>query len=201
MEHLTDSFVRLLRAFEPAFTAWSLRSLQTLMTGWVLTVRHRYITELIFGGDKVGAGTLVSFPSFLQPQRLIPGRYCCLILFSALADRGLAPAGTIVLARSTTPCAANADSASIGTGMHHDPLFSSKALKLVSWGHNWVLPWPGRPQPLLGTHQGLHPSDRLPPVSQSSRQQQRQEEGQGSGLRQLEPLPRPTAASKLPPSP
>ena len=23
--------------------------------------------------------------------------------------------------------------------MHHDPLFSSKALKLVSWGHNWVL--------------------------------------------------------------
>src|SRR5208283_2581681 len=35
-----------------------------------------------------------------------------------------------------------------GAGMHHDPLISSRALKLVSWGHDWVvlcllipLPW------------------------------------------------------------
>ena len=25
-----------------------------------------------------------------------------------------------------------------GAGMHHDPLISSRALKLVSWGHDWV---------------------------------------------------------------
>ena len=26
-----------------------------------------------------------------------------------------------------------------GTGMHHDPLISSRAKPLVSWGHNWVV--------------------------------------------------------------
>jgi hypothetical protein len=25
-----------------------------------------------------------------------------------------------------------------GAGMHHDPLISSRAMKLVSWGHDWV---------------------------------------------------------------
>lgn len=26
-----------------------------------------------------------------------------------------------------------------GTGMHHDPLISSRAKPLVSWGHDWVV--------------------------------------------------------------
>jgi hypothetical protein len=26
-----------------------------------------------------------------------------------------------------------------GTGMHHDPLISSHAKPLVSWGHDWVV--------------------------------------------------------------
>jgi hypothetical protein len=38
-----------------------------------------------------------------------------------------------------------------GTGMHHDPLLSSRALQWVSWGHDWVVVCPvGQPIRSLG---------------------------------------------------
>ena len=136
MEHLTGSFAQLLRAFEPVFTAPSFALFQTLMTGWVLTVRHHYITELIFGGDKVGVGHWSRFHRFFSHNVWILDELC-LILFRLLLA-AFAPAGTIVLALDDTLCRKRGLGI-FGTGMHHDPLFSSKALKLVSWGHNWVL--------------------------------------------------------------
>jgi hypothetical protein len=106
------------------------------MTGWILTVRHHYVTELIFGGDKVGVGHWSRFHRFFSHNIWVLDELC-LVLFRLLLA-AFAPTGTIVLALDDTLCRKRGLGI-FGTGMHHDPLFSSKALKLVSWGHNWVL--------------------------------------------------------------
>jgi hypothetical protein len=49
-----------------------------------------------------------------------------------------APSGLVELAGDDTLCRKRGLTI-YGTGMHHDPLISSRALKLVSWGHDWVV--------------------------------------------------------------
>src|SRR5262249_56440788 len=49
-----------------------------------------------------------------------------------------APTGLITLAVDDTLCRKRGLTI-YGTGMHHDPLISSRAMKLVSWGHDWVV--------------------------------------------------------------
>lgn len=49
-----------------------------------------------------------------------------------------APTGTIELAVDDTLCRKRGLTV-YGTGMHHDPLISSRAKPLVSWGHDWVV--------------------------------------------------------------
>src|SRR5262249_33669137 len=51
---------------------------------------------------------------------------------------GFAPTGLITLAVDDTLCRKRGLTV-YGTGMHHDPLISSRAMKLVSWGHDWVV--------------------------------------------------------------
>jgi DDE superfamily endonuclease len=59
-----------------------------------------------------------------------------------------APQGVLLIAVDDTLCRKRGLSI-FGTGMHHDPLISSRKKALVSWGHNWVvatllvegLPW------------------------------------------------------------
>jgi hypothetical protein len=49
-----------------------------------------------------------------------------------------APSGTICLAVDDTLCRKRGLTV-YGTGMHHDPLISSRSKKLTSWGHDWVV--------------------------------------------------------------
>ena len=49
-----------------------------------------------------------------------------------------APSGLVELAGDDTLCRKRGLTI-YGTGMHHDPLISSRAMKLVSWGHDWVV--------------------------------------------------------------
>jgi hypothetical protein len=52
--------------------------------------------------------------------------------------RVFAPAGLIQLAIDDTLCRKRGLTV-YGAGMHYDPLLSSKALKVCSWGHDWVV--------------------------------------------------------------
>jgi hypothetical protein len=52
--------------------------------------------------------------------------------------RRFVPTGPVLLAADDTLCRKRGLGL-FGAGMHHDPLFSSKALKLFSWGHDWVV--------------------------------------------------------------
>jgi hypothetical protein len=59
------------------------------------------------------------------------------VLFLLLV-RILAPGGVIELSPDDT-LARKRGLTVYGTGMHHDPLISSRGKALVSWGHDWVV--------------------------------------------------------------
>ena len=107
-----------------------------LMSGWVLSVRHRYITELIYASDNVGRGHWSRFHRFFSHNAW--SRDALSLTIASLLIDTFALDGVIVLALDDTLCRKRGLNV-YGTGMHHDPLLSSKKVKLVSWGHVWVV--------------------------------------------------------------
>jgi DDE superfamily endonuclease len=136
MDHLTNSFHFLLASFRDVFTQPSYQLFLTLMTGWVVSVRHRYVTELIYAGNRVGDGHWSRFHRFFSHSVWSLDDLCLVLTKLLLA--AFAPQGIVLLALDDTLCRKRGLNL-FGAGMHHDPLLSSKALKLVSWGHNWVV--------------------------------------------------------------
>jgi hypothetical protein len=106
------------------------------MTGWIVSVRHRYVTELIYGGAQVGVGHWSRFHRFFSHYVWSLDDLCLLLARLLLA--AFVPEGPVLLALDDTLCRKRGLNL-FGAGMHHDPLLSSKAVKLVSWGHNWVV--------------------------------------------------------------
>ena len=49
---LTDSFLTLLQSFDPVFTAPTYQTFVVIITGWILSQRHRYVTEVIFSRSR-----------------------------------------------------------------------------------------------------------------------------------------------------
>jgi hypothetical protein len=133
---LTPSFRLLLQHFRPVFTTPSFRLFVLILTGWALSSRHRFITECIFTAGQVGIGHWSCYHRFFSHYSWsLDG------LSRSLAHLLLdcfAPDGPILLAGDDTLCRKRGLGL-FGAGMHHDPLFSSKALKVFSWGHDWVV--------------------------------------------------------------
>ena len=65
---LTVSFQALLQHFLPVFTAPTFVTFTEIVTGWVLSHRHHYVTEIIFAGGNVAAAGGV------REERRIAGR-------------------------------------------------------------------------------------------------------------------------------
>ena len=63
---LTPSFLALLQHFAPVFTAPTYQTFVAIVTGWVLSQRHRFITEVIFSGGHVGNGHWSRFHRFFS---------------------------------------------------------------------------------------------------------------------------------------
>ena len=142
---LTQSFVTLLQEFRCVFTQPTYATFVALMTGWILSFRRRYVTELILASDCTRRGHHSRYHRFFSHAAW------SLDLLSWVLARLLvavfAPTGLLELAVDDTLCRKRGLTV-YGTGMHHDPLISSRAMKLVSWGHDWVvlclvirLPW------------------------------------------------------------
>ena len=133
---LTQSFLDLLVHFVPVFTEPTFRTFTQICSGWVLSHRHRYITDIIFSGGNVANGHWARFHRFFTDAAWDDDfLHKCLAL---LLVRIFQPTGTILLAVDDTLCRKRGLTI-YGTGMHHDPLISSRAKPLVSWGHNWVI--------------------------------------------------------------
>lgn len=135
----------MLQNFRPVFTAPSFHLFVLILTGWALSSRHRFVTECIFTAGQVGIGHWCRFHRFFSHYSWSLDDLCR-VLARLLVQR-FCPDGPLVLAADDTLCRKRGLSL-FGAGMHHDPLFSSKALKVVSWGHDWVvlallirLPW------------------------------------------------------------
>lgn len=133
---LTPSFVDLLQVFSPVFTAPTLRTLSWIVTGWILSHRHRYITEVIFSCGKVGFGHWCRFHRFFSHAAWDLDEFS--MALAKLVVTILAPGATLLWAVDDTLCRKRGLTL-YGAGMHYDPLISSRAKSLVSWGHDWVV--------------------------------------------------------------
>jgi DDE superfamily endonuclease len=133
---LTASFVDLLQHFVPVFTTPTFQTFVEIVTGWALSHRRRFVTEVIFTGGNLGNGHWCRFHRFfshaawdLDNLSLFLARLVCTIL---------TPGATLFWAVDDTLCRKRGLTL-YGAGMHYDPLISSRAKPLVSWGHDWVV--------------------------------------------------------------
>jgi DDE superfamily endonuclease len=133
---LTPPFVLRLQQFRPVFTRPSFRLFVHLLTGWTLSWRRRSITECLFTSGHVGDGHWSRYHRFFSHAAWSLDTLC--LFLARLLVAAFAPTGTIVRAGDDTLCRKRGLTL-YGAGMHHDPLLSSRALKLVSWGHDWVV--------------------------------------------------------------
>ncbi len=133
---LTTTFMALLDMFRPVFTAPSHSTFRLLMSGWILSVRHRYVTDLIVSSDSVDNGHFSDYHRFFSQAKWNIDNLWKL-LARLLVDYLVGPNAVLLLAGDDTLCRKRGLGL-FGVGMHHDPLISSRAMKLVSWGHDWV---------------------------------------------------------------
>jgi DDE superfamily endonuclease len=133
---LTGSLVDLLQHFAVAFTTPTFQTFLEIVTGWILSHRHRYVTEVIFAGGNVGNGHWCRFHRFFSQAAWDPDDLA--LLLAKLVATILAPGATLVWAVDDTLCRKRGLTL-YGAGMHYDPLISSRAKSLVSWGHDWVV--------------------------------------------------------------
>jgi hypothetical protein len=133
---LTNSFEILLRSFSPVFTEPSFQTFRLLMTGWILSVRHRYVTDLIVSSDSVGNGHYSDYHRFFS-QAVWDIDRLWKLLAQSIVSRLIGNDAVIILAGDDTLCRKRGLGI-FGTGMHHDPLSSSKSKKICHWGHDWV---------------------------------------------------------------
>jgi DDE superfamily endonuclease len=133
---LTATFRSLLLLFRDVFTAPTYATFVTLATGWCLSPRHRYLTEMIQAANAVHRGHHSRYHRFFSDAAWsIDDLYDTLAI---QAVRDFDPEGTIVGGLDDTLCRKRGLSI-FGTGMHHDPLLSSQKRTWVSWGHDWVI--------------------------------------------------------------
>ena len=107
------------------------------MTGWVLSHRHRYISDLIVSSDATRDGDWSRFYRFFNRYEWSLDAVCRVVA-RLVVNTLVPPDAVIVLAIDDTLCRKRGLGL-FGVGMHHDPLISSRGLKLVSWGHDWVM--------------------------------------------------------------
>src|SRR5260370_35761517 len=63
---LTPSFLDLLQQFAPVFTAPTFQTFLQVATGWILSHRHRYVTDVIFSSGNVDNGHWCRFHRFFS---------------------------------------------------------------------------------------------------------------------------------------
>jgi hypothetical protein len=133
---VTPSFVVLLSEFQCVFTAPSFVTFLRLMSGWVLSHRRRFVTDLIWSSGSTRKGHYSKYHRFFSHS--VWELDTLSRLLAKLLVRLFAPTGIVRLAADDTLCRKRGLTV-YGTGMHHDPLISSRAKPLVSWGHDWVV--------------------------------------------------------------
>jgi SRSO17 transposase len=133
---VTHSFVDLLQHFAPVFTSPTFVTFVSVVSGWILSHRRRYITDVIFSSGNVGNGHWCRFHRFFSHAAWDLDTVS--LHLAKLIVTILAPRATLSWAVDDTLCRKRGLTL-YGAGMHYDPLISSRSKRLVSWGHDWVV--------------------------------------------------------------
>lgn len=132
----TTSFTALLSLFQDAFTTPTFSIFASLMTGWILSHRRRFVTDMILSSDCVRKGHHSRYHRFFSQSvwelDTVAWSLAKLLIATFVST------GVISLAVDDTLCRKRGLTV-YGTGMHHDPLISSRAKVITSWGHDWVV--------------------------------------------------------------
>ena len=129
---ICSSFSQMLQVFSVAMTAPTHANLVKLMTGWVFAPRRTIVGMLRAGGTERHHSAFhrmfataqwsvdaVGFAIFDLIRKLVPQA----VVFLSGDDTLLNRRGLKIF----------------GTGMHRDPLLSSRGFTVVRWGHCWVV--------------------------------------------------------------
>lgn len=143
---LVTSFNVLLQALSPVMTAPSFQTWLTLVTGWIFA-RRRTVTHMIVAAGAVGDKHFSSF------HRLFSQASWSLDNLGLAVFGLLRPwLGDVIFLGVDDTLARKRGLKMFGTGMHVDPLLSSRGYTVTNWGHCWVVLsvlvefpiWPGR---------------------------------------------------------
>lgn len=130
---LHDSFLLLLQSLVPIMSAPSFANLCVVVTGWIFAGRHT-ITQMLLAAGAVHTKHFSAYHRLFAAARWSRDRMG-LAVFDLIQ---LALSGTILVAVDDT-LARKRGLKMFGTGMHHDPLLSSRGKTITNWGHSWVV--------------------------------------------------------------
>jgi hypothetical protein len=132
---LVPGFVSLLQGLAVTMTAPSFVSLTTILTGWVFAGRRTVTRMILAAGADSGAGK-----HFSSYHRLFSTAQWSLdALGLAVFDLMQPFFGEVILLGVDDSLARKRGLKMFGTGMHHDPLLSSRSKVITNWGHSWVV--------------------------------------------------------------
>ena len=135
---LTPSLFALLQDFAPVFTTPTFTTFVQIVTGWIFSQRHLFVTEIIFSGGNIANGHWCRFHRFFSHAAWDIDVFA--LVLAKLVVSIIAPGATLLWAVDDTLCRRRGLTL-YGAGMHYDPLISSRKKTLVSWGHDWVVLW------------------------------------------------------------
>jgi len=136
-QFIVGSFVQLLQAFVPCFTAPSFPTFVALMTGWSLATGRRTVTGVVRAANTVGWKHIRTFHRFFSEGRWLPDELG-LVLVQVIVARCLDSEDAIVVPLDDT-LGRHTGKKIAGASMHRDPLLSTGRRPFFHWGHLWVV--------------------------------------------------------------
>jgi len=130
---LVTSFQALLQPLAGVMTAPSFQTWLMLVTGWVLA-RRRTVTRMIVAAGAIDEKHFSSFHRLFSHAAWSRDELGLAIF--ALLQRWY---GATVFLGIDDTLARKRGSKMFGTGMHYDPLLSSRGHTVTNWGHCWVV--------------------------------------------------------------
>lgn len=173
---LTDSFLTLLQYFAPVFTAPTYQTFVVIVTGWIISQRHRYVTEVIFSSGRVGDGHWSRFHRFFSHAAWDIDTFS--MRLAKLVVTTLAPGATFFWAVDDTLCRKRGLTL-YGAGMHYDPPHLQSRQIPGQLGTRLGRADPDRRLPRLGTVQSLRLAHCHALVPQPPRVDQGEKESEG----------------------
>ena len=130
---LVPGFMVLLQGLSTTMTSPTFASLTTVLTGWVFAGRRTVTRMILAAGD-------AAEKHYSSYHRLFSAARWSLDALG-LAVFGLIEPflGSVVMLALDDTLARKRGLKMFGTGMHHDPLLSSRGKVIVNWGHSWVV--------------------------------------------------------------